>query len=86
MMEGIEVDLPVLEGVLLNEAGRLEAAFDRGPDGVVGAHGFVGRVPEAERLLRDRDAEATLEVAHGLPGGVAQVITAHRLHDPRFKG
>jgi hypothetical protein len=48
--------------VRLDQAGRLVQAQDLRPEGVVGADGFVGRVPEPEGLLRDRDAEAAVEV------------------------
>jgi hypothetical protein len=72
---------PLLPGSLLDQASRLDAALDWLADGVVGADGLVGGVPEPERLLRDRDVEAAIEIAHGLASGVAQVVTADRLHD-----
>jgi len=71
VVEGIEVHLPVLQVVLLNESCRFEAGRDLGPDGVIGADGFVGGVPEPEGLLRNSDAEAALEIAYRLAGGVA---------------
>ena len=46
----------------------------------VGADRFVGRVPEAEGLFRDRDAKAAFEVADRLAGGGAQVVAADRFH------
>jgi hypothetical protein len=81
VVERVQIHLPVLEVVLLNEAGRLETAFDWVANGVIRTDGLVRRVPEPERLLRDRDAKAPLKVAQGLTGGVAQVVAAHRLHD-----
>ena len=68
-VELVAVHLVVLQVVRLDQAGRLVTARYRRPDGVVGADGRVGRVPEPKRLLRDRDAEAPGEVAHRVAGG-----------------
>jgi hypothetical protein len=81
VVERIEVHLAMLHIVLLKQAVGLEAVRNLGPDGVVGADGLVGRVPEPEGLFRDRDVEAAGEVAHGVAGGVPQVVAAHRLHN-----
>jgi hypothetical protein len=67
--------------VLLQQAVGLDAVCNLGPDGVVGADGFVGGVPEAEGLFRHRQVEAAGEVADRVAGGVAQVVAAHRLHN-----
>jgi hypothetical protein len=81
VVQGIEVHLPVLQVVLFKQALWLEAVRNLRPDGVVGADGLVGRVPEPERLFRNRDVEAAGEVADRVAGGVAQVVAAHRLHN-----
>ncbi len=41
----------------------------------------LGGVPEAERLLRDRNVEAAVQVADGFSGGVVQVVAPDRFHD-----
>ncbi len=66
LVQGIQIHLPVLQVVLLHESCWLEAALDWLADGVVGADGLVGGVPEAERLLRNCDAEAAFEVTDRL--------------------
>src|SRR5262252_3744114 len=80
-MQRIQIHLPVLEVVLLDQACGLNAALDLVPDGVVGAHRFLGCVPEPECLLWNGDVKATGEVADGLAGGVAQVIAPYPFHD-----
>jgi hypothetical protein len=81
VMQRVQIHLPVLEVMRLDQTGRLNAALDRCLNRVVGADGLVGGVPEPEGLLWDRDAEAALEVAHGVAGRVAQVVAAHGFHD-----
>lgn len=81
VMQRIEIHLPVLEVVLLDKSCRLKAALDLVPDGQIRAHRLVSRVPEPNRLLRDGDVEALLQVADGVTGGVAQVVAPDRFHD-----
>jgi hypothetical protein len=81
MVHRIEIYLAMLQVMLLKQSLWLKAVRDLRPDGVVGADGLVGGVPELKGLLRSRNVEASGEVAHGLAGGVAQVIPADRFHD-----
>ena len=80
-VQGIEVHLAMLQVLLFKQALGLEARCDLRPDGVVGADGLVGRVPEAEGLFRDRDVEAAGEVADRVAGGVAQIVAPYRFHN-----
>jgi hypothetical protein len=81
VVQGIEVHLAMLEVVFFQKAIRFDAVRNLRSDGVVGADGLMGRVPEPERLFRNRDVEAAGEVVDRVAGGVAQVVAADRFHD-----
>ena len=76
VVQGIEVHLAMLEVVLFKQALWLETVRNVRPDGVVGAHRLVGRVPKPKGFFRHRDVEAPGEVADRVAGGVAQVVPA----------